>query len=121
MLWDFDMFQVLVIKLGGSVVVVLIVALHIVRLVKELIDEASKPRLYGSCLGAPPRETQPVTDQRRVDDHPTPESTTPRPRLAQEGSLYCEGKDAKAALGISRDGGERLSGRLEEPSSTGAS
>jgi hypothetical protein len=43
MRWDFDLFQWQVIKFGGSVVVVLIVFIHVVKLVREAIAEVRKP------------------------------------------------------------------------------
>jgi hypothetical protein len=43
MSWDLDLFQWHVIKLGGVIVVALIVFIHIVKLVKEAISEIRKP------------------------------------------------------------------------------
>lgn len=43
MRWDLDLYQWQVIKLGGLIVVVLIVFIHIVKLVKEAIAEIRKP------------------------------------------------------------------------------
>jgi hypothetical protein len=43
MRWDLDLYQWQIIKLGGLIVVALIVFIHIVRLVKEAIVEIRKP------------------------------------------------------------------------------
>jgi hypothetical protein len=43
MRWDLDLYQWQVIKLGGLIVVALIVFIHIVKLVKEAIAEIRKP------------------------------------------------------------------------------
>ena len=41
--WDLDLYQWQVIKLGGLIVVALIVFIHIVKLAKEAIAEIRKP------------------------------------------------------------------------------
>ena len=41
--WDFDLFQWQVIKIGGVIVVALILFIHIVKLVKEAISEIRRP------------------------------------------------------------------------------